>query len=116
MPNRNYERGRAYEYKAKQQLEAEGYTVIRAAGSHGRWDLLAFHGDEKVRCVQIKRTKAPGGVKALLSRFTPEVSDKFVDELWVWYRGSWYTSVGDPQVAKQPRTIQPLDPVQENND
>ncbi len=93
----NYQRGVAYEYKAKKQLEEDGYTVIRAAGSHGPFDLIAFRGAEPVRCIQIKRTKAKGGVKQLLGKFTPinnSVIEQrpYVHEMWVWYGGRWYTS------------------------
>lgn len=94
----HYSRGRAYEYKAKQQLEAEGYTVIRAAGSHGPYDLIAFRGSQPVRCIQVKRTKAPGGVKALLGKWQPmqAYSDThYVEELWVWYDGRWHYSTSD---------------------
>jgi hypothetical protein len=41
MPNSNYRKGRRMEYAAKKILEAGGYTVIRAAGSHGPFDLVA---------------------------------------------------------------------------
>lgn len=92
----HYSRGRAYEYKAKQELEREGYTVIRSAGSHGPYDLIAFKGPQPVRCIQIKRTSSPGGVKALLSKWKPNTqgySDThYVEELWVWYKDRWYTS------------------------
>jgi hypothetical protein len=98
MPNRNYINGRAYEYKAKQLLEAQGYTTIRTAGSHGPYDLLAMKSGEKVRCIQIKRTKAPGGSQRLLRAFqrahpTPTVDQAYVEELWVWYAGKWSTTV-----------------------
>ena len=42
MPNRRYEAGRRYEYKVKKQLEKEGWTVLRMAGSHGLFDLVAL--------------------------------------------------------------------------
>jgi len=42
MPTTNYERGRAYEYKIKKQLEGEGWTVVRTAGSHGPFDLISI--------------------------------------------------------------------------
>jgi Holliday junction resolvase-like predicted endonuclease len=38
-----YRRGRAYEYKVKKQLEREGWTVLRTAGSHGLFDLIAIN-------------------------------------------------------------------------
>lgn len=41
MPNRNYNKGRAYEYKIKKRYEKLGYTVFRSAGSHSPADLVA---------------------------------------------------------------------------
>lgn len=88
----NYERGRAYEYRAKRELEAQGYTVIRSSGSHGPHDLIAFRGNEKVRCIQIKRTKSPAGVKQLLGKFQPLPADTYNQEMWVWFGGRWHVS------------------------
>ena len=42
MPNRNYIKGRAHEYDVKALLEQAGYTVTRASGSHGIFDLIAI--------------------------------------------------------------------------
>lgn len=89
VPNRNYVNGVAYERKAKKFLEEQGYTVIRAAGSHGFADLIAFRGNEKVRCIQIKRTKTPLGVKQLLAKFKPAADTSYTDELWIWSQGKW---------------------------
>jgi hypothetical protein len=33
--NKNYQKGRRYEYKLKKLLEGIGYRVLRTAGSHG---------------------------------------------------------------------------------
>ena len=94
MPNRNYLTGRAYEYKAKRVLEEQGYTVIRTAGSHGPWDLVATREGEKVRCIQIKRTKSPGACKRLLGAFLKQVpqEEHFIQELWVYEGARWHTS------------------------
>lgn len=42
MPNKNYAAGRRYEYACKKKLEAEGWTVLRTAGSHGDADLVGY--------------------------------------------------------------------------
>jgi hypothetical protein len=42
MPNAKYRAGRDLEYAAARDLEANGYLVVRAAGSHGLADLIAF--------------------------------------------------------------------------
>lgn len=43
MPNKNYLRGRRLEYQVKKAYEAEGYKVMRTAGSHGDFDLIAVY-------------------------------------------------------------------------
>lgn len=48
-----YITGRTYEYRSIELLKQKGYAVIRSAGSHGPWDLVAFRGDE-VLFVQVK--------------------------------------------------------------
>ena len=96
VPNKNYLRGRAVEYKAKQELEAKGYTVIRASGSHGPWDLIAVKEGTRdpVRCIQLKRTKSDRGVKQLKAKFIPQQAIEaytcYQHELWIWVdRKGW---------------------------
>jgi len=97
MPNKKYIRGRAYEYKAKRVLEEQGYTVIRASGSHGKWDLMAVQEEEPdrpVRCIQIKVTKSELGLNRLLKAFKAESSTEapfhWQYELWVHFKGKWH--------------------------
>jgi len=42
MVNKNYQRGRAKEYRVKKNYEECGYYVVRAAGSHSVCDLIAM--------------------------------------------------------------------------
>jgi Holliday junction resolvase len=42
MPNKNYIRGRAFEYRVKKDLEDKGYIVVRSAGSKSPFDLVAI--------------------------------------------------------------------------
>lgn len=42
MVNKNYNRGRAFEYRVKKHLEGKGYFVVRSAGSKGAFDLVAI--------------------------------------------------------------------------
>jgi len=51
-----YRLGRKLEYRIKKLLEEHGYEVIRSAGSHGRWDLIAIK-DKIVRLIQVKKGK-----------------------------------------------------------
>jgi len=63
--NRNYARGRDFEYVVKRKLEAEGWTVWRTPGSKSRADLIAIRGYRRiggvvprVRLVQCKSGNA----------------------------------------------------------
>ena len=66
MPNRNYLRGRAHEYQVKKELEKDGWLVIRAAGSHGLFDLVAIkqpsnyisHKNGQILLIQCKTGKS----------------------------------------------------------
>ena len=54
MPNKNYQRGRAKEYRVKKKLEDAGLYVVRTAGSHGVCDLVAFGANKLVIPIQVK--------------------------------------------------------------
>lgn len=56
MPNRQYEKGTRFEYKVRDDLEALGYSVVRAAGSKGdsKIDLIAFHPEHPMLLIQCK--------------------------------------------------------------
>lgn len=55
MPNKNYIRGRAFEYKVAKELEARGATlVVRSAGSKGLADLVAFYADDPAEVISCK--------------------------------------------------------------
>ena len=62
MTNKNYNNGRAKEYRIKKKLEAEGWFVIRSAGSHSIVDLIAL----KNRVY----ADVPAGMEKLFSRTT----------------------------------------------
>ena len=42
MVNKNYQSGRAFEYRVKEFLEQHGFFVMRSAGSKGKIDLVAI--------------------------------------------------------------------------
>ena len=54
MPNKKYETGRRFEYAVKKKLEEHGWTVIRAAGSHGWADLVAWKPASPTYIIQCK--------------------------------------------------------------
>lgn len=76
----NYQRGRALEYKIKNQLEEEGYLVLRTAGSHGLFDLIAldrpFQGKGVVRFIQLKRKREGEEIHDEVS-YEAEVKEEF---------------------------------------
>ena len=69
MPNKNYQRGRRFEWEVKKDLEKQGYAVMRTAGSHGAYDLIAIYDGTSlyVRFIQCKVVKKlTDGVKKTL--------------------------------------------------
>ncbi len=48
-----YAKGARLERRARRELETQGYTVIRSAGSRGVVDLVAFN-TRHIRLIQIK--------------------------------------------------------------
>ena len=95
MPNANYLKGRRLEYKAKKQLELEGWKVLRSAGSHGAFDLSAFRKDLPAYVIQVKSTD--GGmpkVAALIKGFRKnppwEVCKYYTQAIWVWDGKRWH--------------------------
>jgi hypothetical protein len=53
-PNKHYVKGRNFEYARMHHYRDEGYTVIRASGSHGPFDLVAIEPNELVILIQCK--------------------------------------------------------------
>jgi Holliday junction resolvase len=58
MPNKRYLSGRRLEYQVKNFFKSAGMTTIRAAGSHGDWDVIGIDEHNKIiYLVQCKRGK-----------------------------------------------------------
>lgn len=51
-----YKKGRSFEYFIKEKLEKRGFYVIRSAGSHTLFDLIAIS-DTKILLIQCKKYK-----------------------------------------------------------
>lgn len=51
MPNKNYERGRRFEYTVLNKLKSIGYDGMRSAGSHTAIDLIVWKEGEGIRFV-----------------------------------------------------------------
>lgn len=56
---KTYAKGRRYEYRLKEELEKRGYLVIRSAGSHSPFDLIAIpiNSEEPIEAIQVKTGK-----------------------------------------------------------
>ncbi|MEM1690091.1 MAG: hypothetical protein QW794_06770 [Thermosphaera sp.] len=91
----NYQRGRAFEYKVKTELERLGFFVIRCAGSKP-CDLVAFKEGKPPIFIECKtsrgtlRKKYPYG-PTLLVRKTP----KWREELAATLAGLGYLNLED---------------------
>lgn len=58
MPNKQYLAGRRWEYECAADLRLRGFKVIRASGSHGEYDLVAYAPDKKPIFIQCKRVES----------------------------------------------------------
>ena len=92
--NVNYVKGVRLERKAKQILEAQGYHVIRAAGSHGFADLVAAddQGVVPVRFIQVKSAKGKGRPSTPPQCSFPLMPNAYAytQEIWLWRGRQWY--------------------------
>jgi len=46
-----------------------GYTVVRTAGSHGPWDIVAVRSDRPSECIQCKRVENEAIALRLIKEF-----------------------------------------------
>jgi Holliday junction resolvase len=67
MPNKNYIKGRNFEYRIKKMYEKDGYLVFRTAGSHSPADLIAFPfpGTKKPILIQCKASDKQTSTKEI---------------------------------------------------
>lgn len=56
--NKLYKKGLYYENKARKELEAQGFYIIRSAASKGLWDIVAIN-NNIVRFIQVKTNDLP---------------------------------------------------------
>ncbi len=69
MPNKNYQSGRRFEYETMATWREKGYEVIRASGSHGSYDIVAYKLDRHPEFIQCKSTASPTVARGLLKKF-----------------------------------------------
>lgn len=68
MPNKNYVRGRRFEYELAKRAKEANWKVIRASGSHGEFDIVIWK-DGKVVFTQCKVVKTLAEANRLVDRF-----------------------------------------------
>jgi Holliday junction resolvase len=75
-PNNNYRRGADFERKLKRELEVAGAIVaIRAAGSHGKIDVIGVYPDGRVFLIQAKLGKPTKSEREALEELAARVPD-----------------------------------------
>lgn len=74
MSNRNYLAGRRLEYETIKTKQNEGYEAVRTAGSHGKYDVIAFKIDRKPQFIQCKRAANEATADRLLKKFKLETA------------------------------------------
>ena len=67
--NKNYISGRRFEYKYAKDLRELGCIVMRTAGSHGPFDLIAIGGSGQVTMIQCKVTEEQSVAERMLKDF-----------------------------------------------
>ncbi|MEM5828279.1 MAG: hypothetical protein QW197_02115 [Candidatus Aenigmatarchaeota archaeon] len=83
---KTYKIGRYYEYRVKKLLENAGYIVVRSAGSHGLFDLVAIHPITKnILFIQVKKTfKKDENLNEMLEKFKDFGNEaKVYFQIWV---------------------------------
>jgi len=68
--NKNYQKGRRFEYQVVKEYEADGWVAMRTAGSHGFADVIAINpADQTVDFVQCKVTESDSQAARLCNQF-----------------------------------------------
>jgi hypothetical protein len=91
MPNKNYLAGRRWEYDVMKYLRDADYKVIRASGSHGEFDIVAYK-PQSTLFIQCKRVDTLAearrmGVNWKKSPPNPPAQVSFTQQLWVKVKG-----------------------------
>ena len=92
MSKANARRGAKMERRAKKELEAAGYYVVKSARSMGIWDIWCIKGAD-VRLIQVKSTDSAAPALSLYAADIAKMEAADViaqQELWVWrLRRGW---------------------------
>ena len=76
--NRNYERGANFERRVVKYFESLGYVAIRSAGSHKKFDVIAFNG-LTVWAVQCKWNSTEARTIPLADKLAEETKAQFAE-------------------------------------
>lgn len=81
-PNANYIAGRAFEYERMAHYKSLGYEVMRTAGSHGKFDIIAISPLGSVECIQCKRVSTEAEANLLIKKFreNPPIKIKYTTQ------------------------------------
>jgi len=75
-----YEKGRRIEYQVKKRLQAQGFNVLRVAGSKGLYDLVAWNKDQ-VLFIQVKSTRQRRNERDLILQDL--VPESVIKQVWI---------------------------------
>ena len=70
--NKNYVRGRNFEYEIKKILTEKGYFCVRSASSKTCSDLICLN-DKEVLLIQAKRSKKPISDRSILTHYDSDI-------------------------------------------
>ena len=96
MPNKRYQKGARLERKLRQELELQGFTCTRSAGSKSPWDIIAVPNDnEPVRLYQVKGVKTRVDATRLVKKFYAAEQNRdgfcYQQRIEVWVEGEgWF--------------------------
>ena len=81
-PNPNYIAGRAFEYERMAHYKSLGYEVMRTAGSHGLFDIIAISPLGSVEFIQCKRVSTKAEAELLIKKFkeNPPIEIKYTTQ------------------------------------
>ncbi len=78
MPNKNYVKGRKYEYDIVHLMRDKGYLAFRSAGSHSPVDVVAIDGKNKIiKLIQCKPKSMSEKAKQRLEEANKDLNGVF---------------------------------------
>ena len=92
MPNANYLAGRRFEYAVMDAMRSEAYKVLRTAGSHGEFDIVAYKPNSTI-FIQCKVVETEASRDRLARAWrsappNPPAEVTFTQQLWIKVKGS----------------------------